>query len=236
MTSTEYQKIATPFKRDPQTNKLIFNAGARTQDPSLDSPTVFTDPAIAALQYSDDWFFTEKIDGTNIRVIWNGHNVESLGRTDNAQFSKSQSETLSKLFGGEDKETLFEQKFGATPAVLYGELYGAGVQKGGDYRSDLGFILFDVRVNDLWLHRDDVEDVAEELGLEIVPIILGGSGGSEDLWGAISVVSEGLRSQIAMKHSGKSIWAEGLVGTTYSGLLNRRGERVIVKVKHRDFF
>lgn len=216
--STEYQKIATPFKRDPQTKKLMIGT--------------FTDPSIDALQHSADWFFTEKVDGTNMRVLWDGHKLVYLGRTDRAEFSHDQVVAITRIFGGEDMETLFEQKFGATPAILYGELYGPKIQNGGNYRADIGFMLFDVRIDSLWLHQNDVEDIGIELGLEVAPVILSDS----DLWDGVNTVQDGFKSVVAKSHSGKDIYAEGLVGTTYSGLLTRRGERVIVKIKHRDFF
>jgi hypothetical protein len=220
---TEYQKVQTPFKRDPATKKLLVEERS------------WTDFAIGAIADSSDWFFTEKIDGTNIRVIWDGYRASYSGRTDNATFSSNQDLAIRTKFLGEEAETLFEQQFGANPAVLYGELYGAGVQSGGNYRSDLDFILFDVRIDDLWLHRPAVEDVARGMNVDVVPVILG-EDQDANLWDAIKTVSKGMGSQVALKNSGNDVFAEGLVGTTYSGLLNRRGERIIVKVKHRDFY
>ena len=58
-----------------------------------------------------DWEFTEKVDGTNIRVHWDGHTVEFGGRTDKAQIPKPLLERLETLFGGYENEQIFEQKF-----------------------------------------------------------------------------------------------------------------------------
>lgn len=72
---TEYHKIETLFERDINgTKKLIEGA--------------FRNDAVKYLA-NNDWYFTEKIDGTNIRIHWDGHRVEFAGRTDRAQIPKS---------------------------------------------------------------------------------------------------------------------------------------------------
>lgn len=85
---------------------------------------------------------------------------------------------LIEMFGGETNEELFEQKFGEMPVVLFGEGYGAKIQKGdGNYRSDVSFILFDVYLpeQNLWLKRDALEDIAKTFGIDVVPIVLTGT-------------------------------------------------------------
>ena len=64
-----------------------------------------------------------KIDGTNIRILWDGHRVTFAGRTDNAQIPAELTNRLFELFGGEVNEELFEQKFGDMPVMLVGEGY-----------------------------------------------------------------------------------------------------------------
>lgn len=53
---TEYHKIETPFERDIQGTKKLIEGK-------------FRNPAVEALKDST-WVWTEKIDGTNVRVIW----------------------------------------------------------------------------------------------------------------------------------------------------------------------
>lgn len=205
----EYQKIPGPFRREtegPNRNKVI--------------PGAWTYPELGYLA-GLDWVWTEKVDGTNIRIGWDGHKVSYGGRTANAQIP-------AKLIGALDAlvtEELFEQQFGETPAILFGEGYGAGVQKGGVYRPDMSFVLFDVRVGDVWLRREDVEDVAKGMGLDIVPIYVECSIGD-----AIARVGAGVPSAWNPDHI-----AEGLVGVTRAGLCDRQGRRLIVKVKTADF-
>lgn len=205
----EYQKVPGPFRRQtegPDRNKVIHGA--------------WSSPALEATA-NLPWIWTEKVDGTNIRIHWDGHKVIYGGRTDNAQIPAKLITALDALA----PEELFEQRFGETPATLYGEGYGANIQKGGVYRPDMSFVLFDVRVGQWWLQRADVESVGNDMGLDVVPVVLAGT-----IPAAIECVSNGLTS-----HWNAEVRAEGLIGVTAVGLLDRSGQRLIVKVKAKDF-
>jgi len=210
---TEYQKIPGPFKRyteGPDRNKLIIGE--------------WSSPELAALK-DMNWIWTEKVDGTNIRIIWDGHKVQFGGRTDAAQIPAKLISVLQEMF----PEELLEQVFGETAAVLYGEGYGAGIQSGGIYRPDMSFVLFDIRVGKWWLQPRNVSEVADKLGIGIVPVVYVGPVGE-----AIARVEAGLQS--AWRPATREVtWAEGLVGVTEPGLLDRAGNRIIVKIKTKDF-
>lgn len=205
----EYPKIYGPYNRHvegPDRNKLIEGSWSR--------------PEIGYLA-GFEWNFTEKVDGTNIRIHWDGHKVEFGGRTDRAQIRADLFAELQRLF----PEELFEQQFGDSVATLYGEGYGAGIQKGGgNYRATPGFVLFDVRVGDWWLLRNDVVDVGGKLGVDVVPLVLIGT-----IADGIHVVREGLPSAWG------DFGAEGIVGVPSVGLLDRAGHRIMVKIKAADF-
>mgnify|MGYP007071629025 FL=1 len=127
----EYHKIETLFERDMEGNKKLIEGKFRS-------------PVVEYLK-DNEWIFTEKVDGTNIRVFWDGHKVSFAGRTDSAQIPTFLLTRLEQLFSGNTNEELFEQKFGETPAMLFGEGYGAKIQKGGgNYLDSVDFILFDV--------------------------------------------------------------------------------------------
>ena len=208
----EYHKIETIYERDTTGSKKLIEGQFR-------NPTV---------DYLKNlyWEWTEKIDGTNIRVHWDGHQVSFGGRTDNAQIPAPLVNRLNDLFGGETNAQLFEQKFGETEITLYGEGYGVKIQKGGGlYKSDgVDFILFDARVGDLWLNRYSVEDIAAAFGIDVVPIVLRG-----DIDDAVKFVKAKPMSTIGTN------MMEGLVGRPMEELRDRRGNRVIVKLKVRDF-
>lgn len=207
----EYHKIETLFERDEKTKKLIIGK--------------FRNPTVEFLK-DNIWTFTEKVDGTNIRVFWNGHNVEFGGRTDNAQIPAHLINRLSELFGGETNAQMFEQKFGETPVELFGEGYGIKIQKGGAYRDDVDFILFDVLINDNYQSRESVEDIAKYFGIDVVPIVLEGT-----LQDGLDYVLNNRKSIVA-KNSAE---LEGLVGRTKVETKGRTGKRNIVKIKYNDF-
>lgn len=207
---TEYHKIETLFEPDINGTKKLIDGAFRNE----------------AVRYlaNNDWFFTEKIDGTNIRIHWDGHKVEFAGRTDRAQIPKPLMEYLTNTFSSMEAEEMFEQKFGETEVILFGEGYGPGIQKGGAYRSDISFILFDVLIGDTWLKRDSVEDIATAFGIDIVPIVFVG-----DIKEAIDFVKTKPKSTIGTANM------EGVVGRPVVEMKDRLGKRVIVKIKVCDF-
>ena len=203
----EYHKINSVFKRDQNTNRFIMGEYSQPEFEYL-----------AGLP----WVWTEKVDGANIRVEWNGESVSFGGRTDNALIPATLVQRLRDLFP-RDKFADAE-----LPALtLYGEGYGHKIQKAGSlYKPDgsVDFVLFDVRVGDWWLKWPDVLDVAHKLGIVCVP-----QRGIFSLTEAIEVVADGVPSQWG------SFDAEGLVGTPLVPLHSRDGKRIIVKIKTRDF-
>jgi len=201
----EYPKIQSIYKRDEKTHKFIESEWSL--------------PEFEYLQYNL-WLFTEKIDGTNIRVLWDGEKIEFKGRTDNAQIYAPLIKTLYETFEITTLREVFDQ-----PACLYGEGYGAKIQKGGgNYRSDVGFILFDVLIDRWWLKRDAIEGIAEKFNIFVVPII--GEGTLND---AIRYIKEGITSTFG------DFRAEGLVLKPKTELFARNGQRIITKIKHKDF-
>lgn len=206
----EYPKIETIFSRDTEgTKKLIFGT--------------YQNETVKYLRFND-WQFTEKIDGTNISVEWDGHAVSFHGRTERAQIPKHLLEYLEKTFLTTEAEELFEQTYGDKNVILYGEGYGAKIQNGGNYRSDVSFILFDVLIGDNWQEREWVEKTAKMFGIDVVPVVFVGS------------LEEGI--DYVMEHHPSTIGTammEGIVGRPMVEMRDRLGKRIIVKIKWEDF-
>jgi len=206
----EYHKIQSIFKRHTEG----LNRGQFIMDQW----------AVPEFEYlkNNIWTFDEKIDGTNIRVDWDGENRKFGGRTDRAQIPTTLYERLETIL----PRDLFQLHYPNTNICLYGEGYGAKIQKGGgNYISDgVDFILFDVKVDDWWLLREDVEDVAQKLELKTAPIV-----GEGTLFEAISLAQNGITSQWG------DFRAEGFVMRPKVPLFTRRGDRIITKVKCKDF-
>ena len=95
---------------------------------------------------------------------------------------------------------------------------------GGNYRDTQSFVLFDVVINNKWLSRENVSDIAQKLSIDVVPVV-----GSGTLYQAIENARTGI----------KSIWgdfeAEGYVLRPKIELLDRNNNRIITKIKCKDF-
>lgn len=210
----EYHKIETLYERDENTHRLK-------------QPLVLKNPVYSLLK---TWHFTEKIDGTNIRCLWQEGKLSFGGKTDNAQIHADLIKWLYENVTTEKLQTIFPD----VSAIVYGEGYGAGIQKGGEYSPTKKLIVFDVFVVDpinsklggWWLNWENTVDVATNLGLEAVPYL-----GEMSLEQAADLVRPGFSSRLGC---GKAK-AEGIVGRPLEPLFDKRGNRLIVKLKTKDF-
>lgn len=209
----EYHKIETLYNRDIEGSKKLIEGSFRNE----------------TLEYLKDlkFIWTEKVDGTNVSIVWDGHKLEFHGRTERAQIPSDLVNYLNSKFGGVEVEELFEQKFGEQNVILFGEGYGRKIQKVGSlYRpDDVSFILFDVLIGDVWLKRESVEDIAKTFGIDVVPIV-----GTGTLDEAVTYVKSNPKSVI-----NEAAPMEGVVARPEIELLDRLGKRVIVKIKCCDF-
>ena len=187
-------------------------------------------------------------DGIEGRTI-NGveFKVRIAGKTDNAQIPKNLLKHMQEKYPDEKvlaalglKEFIPVEEwenehnwlsYEQIPNIytIYGEGYGEGIQSGGWYiKGGNEFIVFDVKVNDIYLKTDARDEIATKLGAPIVPFI-----GYFTIDEAIAFVRKGFRSRVAQNPDAKM--AEGLVLRTDLGLRNRMGNRLIVKIKYEDF-
>jgi len=164
----EYQKIGNVFKFDEKFRTVV----------GLNEPYETLKNII--------WQGTEKIDGTNIRIHWDGHDIEIAGHTNKAQIPPKLLEYLNNLFLTPEMEYVFEQIFGESEVYIFGEGFGAGIQKaGGDYvenGTDVSFIVFDVNIGGFDLDRANTTDVANKLGLPSVPVCFEGTLDEAKTW------------------------------------------------------
>ena len=210
-----YTKIETPFKRDMDGTKKLIEGDFRSE----------------AVDYlsRNQWFFSEKIDGCCLGIYWDGYKVHYQGRTERANIPAHLMNRLIEIFGTNEAEEMFEQMFGEKEVVLFGEGYGAKIQKGGgNYIPDgCDFILFDVYIpsSDTWLKWDDMVIIADAFNIKHVPHIMTGT-----IQEAIDYVKTKPVSHINPNHE-----MEGLVGKTLVDLYDRNHKRVMVKIKVKDF-
>jgi len=216
---TEYHKIQTVFKRNPETKHKTLLLGE------------YSMPELGYLK-DNKWVWTEKVDGTNIRIMFqcgiaSPRQGEIRGKTDNAQIHPQLMEIIMRKFGfGGDMKSdeLFQTLEDQRDVVFYGEGYGPKIQSGGKYSQEHSFVLFDIKIGEWWLRRGDVEDIAGKHGLEVVPVV-----GSGTLLEMVERVKKGFKSQWG------DFEAEGIVAKPTVELRARNGERIITKLKTKDF-
>jgi len=204
-----YHKIKNVFKRDPDKKSRVI----------IDDWTI---PEFEYLR-SCEWVFTEKVDGTNIKIeFMDDKTVAFGGKTERANLH---AHLRNVLFQHSDRwgDDIRDNMAGLT---LFGEGYGPKIQKGGGlYRDTVDFVLFDVKAGRWWLRREDVQDIGEKLGLDVVPVV-----GINTLDWAI---------EAAINGGWKSAWgdfdSEGVVGRPKYELKTRSGERIICKIKPNDY-
>ena len=211
-----YHKIPTVYKRDPETKFRTLLIGQ------------YATPELEYLAHSW-WTFTEKVDGTNVRIRWShdgpfrsGQRLEYRGKSDAAVLHDNLLARLGELL----PERKFVEHYPDTSMCLYGEGYGAKIQKGGGrYKPDgMDFVLFDVNIGGVWLSRENVEDIANHMGISVVPII-----GHGNLPDAVNLARAGFTSTWG------DFTAEGIVMRPITGLQDRLGRRIITKIKYKDF-
>jgi len=212
----KYHKIQTIYKRDPETKFKTLLEGQYS---------------LPEFEYLKDniWVFTEKVDGTNIRIMYDGVTLWFGGKTDSAQIPSELANKLAVFCSDkiDEFDKLFINEYDDNPihVCLYCEGYGPKIQKGGgNYRKNQDIVLFDIKVGNWWLKRDAVEAIADTLGLDVVPII--GEGTLDD---AIEMTREGFKSQWG------DFLAEGIVARPRIELRTRNNSRIITKIKHKDF-
>ena len=204
----EYHKIDSVFKRDPATNYKTFLKE-------------WTRPEFEYLKDAA-WYATEKVDGTNMR-IYNVTEADPIrGRTDKAEIHKDLRAACEEIH-----KRMLDTDL-PSDTVLYGEGYGAGIQKGGgQYRPDKGFILFDVLIDGRWQPRENVNGIADKLGIPHVPVLH-----TSDLLSWVRAIRDKLFMNSKLNVHALS---EGVVLRPTVELMDYRSRRIITKVKFRDF-
>lgn len=210
-----YPKMQTLWKRDPLNNFVIM-PGEYSREEFLNVRK---------------WTYTEKIDGMNIKVIYKdeslyfGVHLSFEGRTERATLPKQLVSFLEETFTLPKMAYKFED---VNAVTLYGEGYGAGIQKGGGgYQEAKEFILFDVVIDGMWLLRDSVEDIAIYFGINYVPEI----NPYKTIADIVDYVKGRPQSLIA---KGNKVM-EGIVARSDPLMLFRNGNPLMWKLKTRDF-
>lgn len=233
-----YPKILAPFSRETNDDKYVTEG--RWSKPEFE------------MLKDIDWLWSVKADGTSIGLRWDGERVSFVGHTDKSQIPPKLLKYLQDNFGTPEAETIFEDLYGSTPVTVYGE--GISSETNQDYGHHDGFfIVFDVKCdlpNGRWWGRDASQVFYERFPNSCIRCIENLHGTLDE---AISFVKElkKFNKQVVSGEyqSGKEIittkfsnqqynyWTlvEGLVLRPRYELMSSNGERIICKIKCKDF-
>jgi len=219
-----YHSIETVFTRNKQTNVLDFGTIRNSVN-----------------EFIPEWAVSEKIDGTNIRVIVTLAGVEIRGRTDNANIHPELIKTVEALFDHSTLIAYFTEYRGkelpeAWSVTFYGEGYGAGIQKGGCYSATKKFRCFDLLLGESWWTADtEMRRICADLRIPTAP------------WLGITTVIPQTRdellalfpdgdSQVAIFDNGTAgVLPEGVVAKPLVPLFDTHGDRVMWKLTFREW-
>ena len=213
---TKYSKFSSPFIKDEK----FMN----TEELNQELP-------------KGKWIKTEKIDGANIRIIITKPDEDGNRETliASRKLILNPEDKNSKQFFDCLKEVnlhklqeYFEDV--NSTIIIYGEGYGAGVQKGGIYSDIKNYRVFDIRIGYAYQDFKYVQKVCMDCQLNIVPVI----GYVEELnyTECINSLNDFNETIIKEGQGGKP---EGYVYKFEPVLLNKYEERLIFKIKHKDF-
>lgn len=129
------------------------------------------------------------------------------------------------------KEGQYEVSLEEAPIYIYGEYFGAGIQKcGARYiKNGNGFRVFDIRQQGWWTPKDVRDSICKELGLDTVPFL-----GVMTLEEIENKVRSGFTTQLEGADDPTMI-EEGIVARPVIPLCDGGGNRIIVKVKYCDY-
>lgn len=214
-----YHHIEAPTVQDEEYGKQFKKR--KLIVPTEGQDEAYRSPLLAYLA-EQPWTYSRKVDGENIRIQWDGEQALWNGKSNNFQCGAEFTEYMDNTF----LEEIFEERFGREKTVtLFGEKMGPKTQG-----NELGIekdevVLYDVNINGTWLCGEDVVEIAKYFGIRTV----------FDFMPAMLGESKNLRELIQMCADGKFKDWEGIVATPLVEMRNQKGERVIVKIKNRDY-
>lgn len=171
------------------------------------------------------WAYKRKLNGENMRVLWNGEQAIWNGKTNDFQTNDETTEYMNATF----VEEIFEEKFGREKQVLFFGERMAPDSQGNELKLEkVEFVLFDVKIGDTWLEPENLRAVAKYFNIRTCYDFMRAKDEKKNyidtLENLINAVTRGDFKE----------W-EGIVASPVIGLYNRKGERLICKIKNHDY-
>ena len=158
---------------------------------------------------------------------------------ESARFTPRKDKETNKIeyyrLNGNKAETLSSDMYRVTleevPVYIYGEYFGAGIQKCGSRYIQNGndFLVFDIKQQGWWTPKDVRDSICKGLGLNTVPFL-----GIMTLKEIEDKVRAGFTTQFD-RAADPTMLEEGIVARPIIPLCDGSGNRIIVKVKYCDY-
>ena len=197
-------------------------------------PATFRDPLVGMLR-GCPWVIRRKLDGANIRIQWDGEQALWNGKTNNFQCGARLTEYMNNTF----LEEIFEEKFGRdVNVVIFGEHMGPKVQGNELDLDDDQIFVYDVNINGFWQPKENVREIASYFGCLTCYDVMWGRDFNDNIvdYSCEALEKRSLRDIIMLVTAGRFKTWEGIVATPEVECRNQKGERVIVKVKTKDYY
>lgn len=150
---------------------------------------------------------------------------------DNLEVKYWEEEKAIAVLGKKKDPNYSSVKMEEVPIYIYGEYFGCGVQKdGGRYiQNGNDFLVFDIEAQGWWVPKDIRDAWCKGLGLKQVPFI-----GIDTITNFEKMVMEGFETKVEGVKD-PSLIEEGIVCRPVIPVKNEHGNRIIVKIKYRDY-
>ena len=173
------------------------------------------------LQYKKLWA-TEKIHGTSAWITWRDNMIT-------LHSGGGSSVVFKELFDLPFITVKFVELFGSKTVKLHGEFYGGKIQKMSHVYGKSDFIMFDIKVEDVFLSHDKVISLGKTFGIPVVESRI------------IDATLEEI-DRIRALPSALAIWKgngfhvrEGIVLKPLEECVSNNGKRVIAKHKNDEY-
>ena len=221
--SIKYHHIEAPTFQDKELSKqlkrrMLINPKTTQEEGSYREPE---------LEYlaKNPWTYKRKLNGENMRVLWDGDQAVWNGRTDNFSTDTTTAEYMNSTFA----EEIFEEKFGRDKIVLlFGEHMGPKTQGNELCLDSTEFVLFDVNIASVWLEPKSLQSIANYFGLRTCYDYMRPEDEERDY-------TDTLENLIDLTVRGEFADWEGIVAVPSTGVFNRKGDRIICKIKNQDY-
>lgn len=186
--------------------------------------------------YTNPWTWKRKLDGENIRIYWNGEQALWNGKSNKFTCTKKFQDYMNNTF----IEEIFEEKFGRDKEVyIYGEHMGPKVQGNELGLDEDEVVIFDVEIDGMFVCKESIEQIAGYFGVKSVYDYMP----KEKLlpkevlaeWGDFLRKEITLDDLINLVAKGYLSNWEGIVCTPACNIKDHNGNRIIVKIKNKDY-